>query len=95
MVRSVVRTYEPAEPADAEFVDLLVRRDGTRTFVRLQDGRRLSVCNVALAYDEGEPYAHVTTNISPRVDGASVDSFSTCEITALEDETGALLRSVE
>jgi hypothetical protein len=62
---------------DKDLIDLLVKREGTRTAVVLRDTTRLSVLNIAWGYDDGDPHAHVTTNISPSVPEASVDFFST------------------
>jgi hypothetical protein len=57
----------------------------------LRDGRQLSVFNIAWGYDEGEAYAHVTTNVSPSVSGESVEVFVTDEVVRAQDETGELI----
>ena len=67
------------EPVDGFLVATLAERD-TVFDVRLRDGRTLHVVNIAWGYDESESYAHVTTNVSPGVVGASIDTFSTCEV---------------
>lgn len=54
----------------------------------LRDGRRLSVINVAWGYDIGDEYAHVTSNISPGIDGESVDFFFTSDVEIVLDEAG-------
>ncbi len=36
-------------------------------------------------YDEGDSAAHVTTNISPPVDGATIDFFFTRDVCEIED----------
>jgi hypothetical protein len=47
---------------------------------------------VAWGYDEGDKWAHVTSNISPAVDNASVDFFYTSEVLRLNDaETGGIV----
>jgi hypothetical protein len=66
-------------------MDMLMSRDGLETEVELTDGRRLRVLNVAWGYDAGDHYAHVTTNISPRVPGSDIDFFFTNEIRFVED----------
>ena len=82
--------------ADDAIIDLLRVRDGELTEVRLTDGRRLLVLNIAWGYDDGDEFAHVTTNISPSVDGAAVDVFSTRDVTAvLDDASGMLFRTSE
>lgn len=77
---------------DGELIDLLVHRDGRATEVLCRDGRVLTVVNIAWGYDEGDSHAHVTTNISPDVVGASMDLFFTHEVTAVRDPlTGTVL----
>ena len=76
------------EPADAQLIELLQRRDGHRTILVLRDGRRLSVINIAWGYDIGDEYAHVTSNISPAVDGESVDFFMTSQVERILNESG-------
>ena len=100
LYRRSVATWNDMEDAaaqrrDDELVDLLVQRDGVRTIVCLRDGRRLSVFNIGWGYDEGDSYAHVTTNISPNVRGERADIFSTSEIATIKDETGAVLHRNE
>jgi len=56
--------------------------------VVLAVGRRLDVRNVAWGYDMGDEYAHVTTNISPDVEEASIDVFFTNEVRAVLDSDG-------
>ena len=43
--------------------------------VQLRDGQWIRVFNIARGYDEGADLAHLTTNISPSVEGESVDFF--------------------
>ena len=58
----------------------------------LRDGRSLIVYNVAWGYDEGNDWAHVTTNISPSLAGVAVDFFYTSAVLRLDDaETGVVL----
>ena len=86
---------EQPEPADKDLIELLTTRDGQPTFVKLRDGRRLSVINIAWGYDMGDEYAHVTTNVSPSVDGEAVDFFFTNEVVAVLDESDRTLRRAE
>jgi hypothetical protein len=74
-----------AEPLDAELIDVLVSRDGIATAVTLKSGLRLTVHNIAWGYDIGDEHAHVTTNISPEVGGATIDFFLTSEIQSISD----------
>jgi hypothetical protein len=60
---------------------LLASRDGVATSVTLKSGRTLIVHNFAWGYD----HAHVTTNISPAVVGATTDFFFTNEIGSISD----------
>ncbi|MCW2779763.1 MAG: hypothetical protein JWR35_212 [Marmoricola sp.] len=75
------------QPADAEVINLLVKRDGIPTLVTLKNGLGLTVRNIAWGYDIGDEFAHVTTNISPAVDGASIDTFFTNDIESISDPT--------
>lgn len=51
----------------------------------LRDGRRLVVYDIAWGYDFGDQWAHVTTNASPGVEGASLDFFYTSEVVSVID----------
>lgn len=75
-------------PKDSPLINLFQKRDGSMTTVELRDGRRLEVSNVAWGYDEGDPFAHVTTNCSPFVAGKSIDVFSTDNVVVVHDESG-------
>ena len=70
-------------PKDTGLIKVLVKRDGEPTLAVLKDGRELKIWNIAWGYDLGEAYAHVTTNISPNIDGQTVDVFETHEVVAL------------
>jgi hypothetical protein len=81
-----------AKPADAELIDLLVQRDGLVTRVVCRDGDSRTVMNIAWGYDDGDEYAHITTNVSPDVPGASIDFFVTRDVRSVHDPlTGAVL----
>ncbi|MFF9351545.1 hypothetical protein [Streptomyces sp. NPDC014734] len=55
----------------------------------------LTVFNIAWGYDLGDEYAHITTNISPDVDGESVDFFFTGSLAAIVDPaSGSVLLEV-
>ena len=71
--------------ADGELLDLLVRRDGTPTVVTLRSGQQVTVHNIACGYDISDEYAHVTTNISPEIAGASIDVFFTNDVQSIVD----------
>lgn len=81
-------------PRDDAIIRLLRDRDGVASEVVLHDGTELTVFNIAWGYDMGDEYAHVTTNISPDVDGASIDVFSTESVEKIVDpDTRAVLLS--
>lgn len=84
-------SYEAGPPLDEELIDVFVQHDGEPLEVRLSDGRRLIVHNIAWGYDAGDSYAHVTTNISPDVPGVSIDFFYTHELVDVRNEDGALV----
>ncbi|MFD7988143.1 hypothetical protein ACFV4M_32890 [Kitasatospora indigofera] len=85
---------QPA-PRDQAIIDLLQERDGLLTEVVLDGGVRLVVLNIAWGYDIGDAYAHVTTNVSPFVEGAEIDFFFTSSVTAIADAStgGRLLQA--
>ena len=72
-------------PSDARIVELLVSRDGLPTLVSLENGAAITVYNIAWGYDIGDEYAHVTTNVSPEVEGTSIHLFFTNEIRSMSD----------
>ena len=76
-----------SQPAaqDEDLLECLGRRGGRETVVVLRDGRRLTVYDIAWGYDMGDSRAHVTTNVSPGVEGVSVDFFSTSEVAFVID----------
>ena len=56
------------------------------------DGSVLIVHNIAFGYDAGDEHAHVSTNVSPRVDGTIFDFFFTDAVISLIDpENGRVL----
>lgn len=82
---------EQPPPADELVIDLLSSRDGQLTEVFLRDGRLYRVFNIAWGYDMGDEYAHVTSNISPSVEGEPVDLFRTSEIAIIRDPPETVL----
>jgi len=70
---------------DTALINKLVERDGMPTVAVLEGGEEAVIFNIAWGYDLGDEFAHVITNISPEIEGASVDFFFTNEITALLD----------
>jgi hypothetical protein len=73
------------EPVDDDLIQLFRSRDGTRTDVTLKDGRIFAVFDIAWGYDFDDPYAHISTNVSPDVEGQSFDFFFTREIAVVTD----------
>lgn len=84
-MRTVSAGYEPGAPEsrDLAIVALLEQRDGSLTEVRLHDGRCLAVWDVAIGYDAGDAWAHVTTNVSPGAPGAALDFFFTSDVESI------------
>lgn len=81
-----------APPADEAVIALLVAREGLETVVRLRDERIYRVHDIAWGYDCGDEYAHVTTNVSPGLEGDQIDFFFTSEVKEIaEGITGELL----
>ncbi|MET0884997.1 MAG: hypothetical protein ABWX92_00980 [Mycetocola sp.] len=48
-------------------------------------GDRYSVRNIAWGYDAGDEWSHVSTNVSPRIEGAPFDFFTTDEVVRIID----------
>jgi len=84
---------EPVIPGlGARIVGILERRTGVETTVRMATGETYAVFNLAWGRDMGAAWEHVTTNISPDVEGASLDFFLTDDVVKLEDpRTGETL----
>ncbi|MQA97255.1 MAG: hypothetical protein GEV11_22415 [Streptosporangiales bacterium] len=88
-------TADQPPPRDEAILRLLQDRAGQPTEVVLRDDTRLTVFNIAWGYDLGDEYAHVTTNISPDIEGAAVDFFFTSSVVAVRDpENGVVLLEV-
>ena len=71
------------EYKDKSIIDIFKSRDGLETKVELKNGRLISVWNIAWSYDIGDEFAHITTNISPNIDNATIDFFFTNEISKI------------
>jgi hypothetical protein len=84
------QSHQPS-PADVAVIEIFRQRDGLATLATLADGSLFTVRNIGWGYDIGDPWAHVFTNVSPTVDGASFDFFFTDEISLLADPTGGVL----
>jgi len=71
---------------DKKIIKILSEKDTQVTRVFLKDGTEFVVYNIAWGYDIGEEYAHITTNISPDVEGASIDFFHSNQISKIVNE---------
>ena len=73
-------------------VKILENRCGQSTMVYLEDGQILNVNDIVYGYDLGEDFAHITTNISPPVDGIEIDFFYVNQVIKIEDsEVGKII----
>ena len=77
------------EIKDNHIVNIFRNRDGQQTIVKLNNGKQYVVWDIAWGYDMGDEYSHITTNVSPGVEGASVDFFYTTEIIEIIDPNSA------
>ena len=68
---------------DKSIIDIFEIRDGLETKVELKNGKLISIWNIAFGYGVGEEFAHITTNISPNIDHATIDHFLTNEISKI------------
>ena len=73
------------DPKDLAVLSALQERDGTVTEVELIDGQRLTVVNIAWGYDMGDRFSHITTNMSPTVDGLAIDFFYSSSVVQVID----------
>jgi len=65
---------------------ILEKRSGLETLVKLDDGRKITVWNIAWGKDIGDEYDHITTNISPEPScDHTVDFFYTSEVVGVID----------
>lgn len=81
---------------DQHIIDLFKENDGARLDVSLTDSRTSKVWNISWGYDIGDEYAHITTNISPDVQNASIYFFYTNEILRIRKfDGGQILYSVD
>ena len=81
-----------SHPIDAKIIQTLRERDGKWTTIELKSGGNCRAVNIAWGYDIGDEWAHVTTNISPDQEGASIDCFYTSDVLRLVDEeSGSIL----
>lgn len=79
-------------PRDEALLAMFRERDGNPLKVVLRNGSILTVFNIAWGYDMGDEYSHVTSNVSPDVEGSSVDLFFTNDVDhVLDPATGAIL----
>ncbi len=54
----------------------------------LSQDRRLIVFDIAWGEDLEDDFEHITTNVSPGVDGAVIDLFFTDEVVSVVDPNG-------
>lgn len=75
-----------------EVLQVLAAREGAATEVHLVDNSALIVHNIAIGYDARDEHAHVSTNVSPEVEGTTFDFFFTDAVVSLVNpETGSTL----
>lgn len=75
------------EVKDNHIIDIFRKRDGQQTTVKLGNGSRYEVWDIAWGYDMGDEYAHITTNVSPGAENRTVDFFFTNEISEIVDSS--------
>lgn len=73
------------EYKDKSVLALFKKRDGLATLVLLKDENTFIVLNIAYGYDLGDEFAHITTNISPSIEGESIGFFFTSSIAKIID----------
>lgn len=79
-------------PRDDALLAMFQERDGSPLEVVLRNGKTFTVFNIAWGYDMGDEYSHVTSNVSPAVEGSAVDLFFTNDVDhVLDPATGVVL----
>lgn len=68
--------FEQNQYKDKNIIDFFQSRDGLETKVELKTGRLISIWNIAWGYNIGDEFAHITANISPMIENATIDFFS-------------------
>jgi hypothetical protein len=58
-----------AAPRDEALLAMFLERDGSPSRVVPREGTILTVFNIAWDYDVGDEYSHVTSNVSPAIEG--------------------------
>lgn len=71
---------------DKHIIELLKASDGKPVVIELQDNNKLVVWNIAWGYDMEDEYAHITTNVSPEINGTQIDFFYSYEIERISDQ---------
>lgn len=87
----LVRMITPSAERCRQIIPVLRARDGKETGVLLSNERALTVYNIAWGDDLGDDFEHVTTNASPKVDGATIDLFFTDEVASIIDPLSGIL----
>lgn len=65
---------------DKILIETITDLDGHELIVYLKNGEIKKVWNIGWGYDEGDDYAHIITNASPFINGASIDVFFSNDI---------------
>ena len=84
VLHNAILTYQQPR-RDKEIIQLLRARHGIETELILRNGEKKKTWNIAEGYDLGEAYANLTTNISPSIDGATIDLIKTSDIIEIID----------
>ncbi len=72
---------------DQHIIEIFKSTDQLEKAVYLDNNSILTVFNIAWGYDNGDEFAHITTNISPEIRNSEIDYFYTNEIQKIEDRT--------
>ncbi len=67
-----------------KILNILKERNQKISLVTLNDGKVLKVFNITWDRDIGDEYDHITTNISPGIEGEQFDFFFTKDVKEIE-----------
>ena len=65
---------------DKDIIKIFNSHDGIPLEVTVKSMKKHIVLNIAWGYDDGDEYSHISTNISPSIDGYDFDFFYSNEI---------------
>ncbi len=73
------------EYKDNKIIKLFKENDSKLLEIELENEKVLKVWNIAWGYDLKDEFAHITSNISPKIEDSQIDIFYTNDIVKIFD----------